>query len=139
MLIQIWRPRTGRVRLKIPYFEGTRFWLREVCGAGTRPDFDRDRKDWTVSRNHLRAVVEALVDRFGEVELIVDQGTNLKCGPSCQNAISDECQCQCLGVNHGGLVAEGWLRVSEEFLVDTAVSVVRIRYRVTADAMEAVA
>lgn len=122
----VWRPRHGQVRVKLPYADGNRHWLRQTCGARTQVKFDRDGKHWLVARGHFRTVIEALAARFGEVEVFVDQTVSTKCGPSCQGAVGDECNCQCLGANHGGQVSAGWVRVSEEFLVQH--ETVRIRY-----------
>lgn len=56
-------PSQGRIAIWLPFAQGTRLWLREVCGPGTQPEFDRARNAWTVARPHFRKVVEALARR----------------------------------------------------------------------------
>ena len=61
------RPLYGRLRITMPYFRGTRFWLRAVCGTGIRPECDRAGRVWEVARHHLPVVIAALTRRFGAV------------------------------------------------------------------------
>jgi hypothetical protein len=77
--------------------KGTRMWLREVCGPGTRPEFDRERKVWTVARPRFRRVVEALALRYGAVDVYVDHTVRSVCGKLCREAEDDDCTCSYLG------------------------------------------
>ena len=91
----------GRTLIRMPRAWGDREWLREVMGAGTRPQWDGSR--WTVARKHYRTVVIAVVKRFGEVTLIEDYNTSSTCTESCQQAQvipPEECECRCQGVHH---------------------------------------
>lgn len=116
-----------RIVLDLPFFDGTRGWLRDVCGPGTQPDFDRRRKMWTVARPHYWTVIEALADRFGEVTVIEDYSTQEKCTRSCTNARPDTvvtCECVCGGDMHGANIGvsprAGWIEVGNELLVGTS-------------------
>lgn len=141
--VRVWRPvptglgpngkRTAsrRVEVTLPYRHGTRRWLRSVCGAGSRPEFDRVRKVWLVSRPHFGAVVAALVGEYGAVDVYADHTARSACGALCREAVGDECDCSCLGENHGGQVwRKEWIKLSEEWLVINVK--VRTHYRVDA-------
>jgi hypothetical protein len=131
---RVWRPTSagGRIAVAVPYSKGTRLWLREVCGPGTRPEFDRERKVWTVARPHFRRIVEALASRYGVVDVYVDHTVRSTCGKLCREAEGDDCTCSCLGDNHG---AHSWRRewhqVDEHWLIRN--EKMRRRYRVTAE------
>ena len=45
-------------------------WLKLVCGARTRPTFDRQSKKFLVARIHAQHVLEALIDEFGMVRVV---------------------------------------------------------------------
>lgn len=49
-------PGGHRVQVVMPYAPGHRAWLRDVCGATTRPEWDRRRRAWLVARPHFRGV-----------------------------------------------------------------------------------
>lgn len=133
-IVRVWRPtpsEAGRVVIWLPYARGTRGWLRSVCGTGTRPEFDRARKAWTVARPHFRRIVQAVADRYGSVDVYVDHTVRHACGAMCRNAEGDDCQCSCLGDNHGnGRWHEGWQPVGDEWVVRN--ERVRRRFRVGA-------
>jgi hypothetical protein len=131
---RVWRPTSvgGRIAVAVPYSKGTRLWLREVCGPGTRPEFDRERKVWTVARPHFRRIVEALASRYGIVDVYVDHTVRSVCGKLCREAEGDDCTCSCLGDNHG---AHSWRRewhqVDEHWLIRN--EKMRRHYRVIAE------
>jgi hypothetical protein len=131
---RVWRPApTGRrIVIRLPYAEGTRLWLRDVCGPGTRPEFDRTRKVWLVARPHFRRVVDALALRYGVVDVYVDHMVRSACGKLCQDATGDDCTCSCLGDNHGSHTwRREWHQVDEHWLIRNEKT--RRHYRVTAD------
>ena len=123
-------PTQGRIAIWLPYAEGTRAWLRKVCGPGTRPEFDRERKAWLVARPHFRKVVDALARRCGTVLVITDHTVRHACGSRCWNAEGDECECECLGDNHGGGLHLGWHQVGADMAIRN--ERVRRHWRVTA-------
>lgn len=120
-LVRVYRPTPsagGRVVIWMPYARGTRGWLRSVCGAGTRPEFDRARKAWTVARPHFRRVVDALADRYGSVDVYMDHTARTVCGKLCWEAKGDDCDCACLGDNHGqGRWRKDWRLVDDYWMV----------------------
>lgn len=131
---RVWRPAPAgrRIVIRLPYAEGHRFWLRDVCGSGTRPDFDPVRKVWLVARPHFRRVVDALALRYGVVDVYVDHTVRSACGKLCRDATGDDCTCSCLGDNHGSWTwRREWRRVDDHWLIRN--EKMRRHYRVTAE------
>lgn len=124
-------PGGHRLAVVMPFARGTRYWLREVCGPGTRPEWDRGRGAWLVARPHFRKVVEALARRYGSCEVLVDHNVASMCGAWCRDAEGDECDCACMGENHGGQFwHRAWTKISAEWAVQHKVK--RSRFHVTA-------
>lgn len=113
---QYWvaRPVEGRVAIKMPYARNNRAWLKDVLGSRIRPEWDKENRCWWVARNHFGAVVEAMRDRLGRIDVYVDFRGVERCDTRCKNARSRECDCQCLGKHHGeGGITYGWKLVGD--------------------------
>lgn len=113
---------TGRLSVRMPFAPGNRAWIHDRLGDRMRPDWNRTAKQWEISRQHLRAVVEALVERFGVVEVVIDTRATNRCDTRCRDAEGDDCDCQCLGENHGGAAYwREWMQVGDTTLVSPGV------------------
>ena len=110
----VYRPLEGRLQLRMPYGANRR-WLHEVLGS-VRPRWTTDH--WAIARSHLRPLVNELVLKFGEVEVILEFSTIRKCDSRCRDAGGDNCVCSCLGENHGGAAYwQHWIEVGPTTLV----------------------
>ncbi len=58
--------------------------------------------------------VDASVARFGKVYAIQPYRETEKCAPACWTASGYDCQCSCMGANHGAEYPEGKWRVVSE-------------------------
>lgn len=121
----IHRHLTGRLEVVIPVDwsepdagRWIRPWLKDVCGARTRSDWDRGKRRWMVPRSHLAVLRDALVERFGLCAVFADNqiSATVQCDTRCIEARGDECVCACGGLNHRGGEA-GYLQVGETTLV----------------------
>lgn len=72
---------------------------------------------WTISREHLTEVAEAIAIRDGHVEVEMHYSTSEQCDRRCQNAEGDECTCSCEGRYHGNNHHASWLEVGDTTLV----------------------
>jgi hypothetical protein len=105
--------------VRMPYKPDNRAWLHEQLGDYIRPEWNKVAGHWEIARPHMRAVVEALADRFGIVEVIIDSRVVSRCDTQCQNATGDECDCECMGENHGGTgYWRSWIEVGETTLLE---------------------
>lgn len=126
----LWRPRRGRLHVRLPYSWDNRRWLRGLCGERTRPVWDKAKKRWLVARPHLRVLAEGLAERYGSCLVVLDVSTRTVCTSVCRDAGSDECGCSCLGRNHGGSAYMlSWVDLGG---VQLGFERVRLRYRVDA-------
>ncbi|MEU1418360.1 hypothetical protein [Kitasatospora sp. NPDC005751] len=118
----VYRPvGTARIKVRLPYAVGNRAWIHSILGDLTRPEWNREDKSWDISRQHMRTLVEALAERFGSVDVTIDFRTNSRCDDRCRDAEGDDCDCQCMGENHGGAAYwRNWREVGETTLVATA-------------------
>lgn len=116
--------------MRMPYAPGNRAWIREMCGEMTRPDWDGVEKVWKISRPHLWYLADGMADRFGVVDIFIDSRPLSRCDLRCIEAKGDECECQCNGRNHGGLVSHltTWTEVGETTLVENG-EIVRRHFR----------
>lgn len=132
MTATVYRPvGTGRIRVRMPYQVGNRAFIHRTLGSMVRPDWNRLENQWEIARQHMRDVVEALAERFGVVEVTIDFRSTSRCDIRCRDAEGDDCDCQCLGENHGGAAYwRSWQHVGETTLVD--VGITRRTFRVVA-------
>jgi hypothetical protein len=105
----MWMPYAGR---------SNREWLREELGRRIRPEWNRAEGRWEVARRHLRALIEALVERFGAVDVYLEFSASEQCDVRCRDAKGDDCTCSCLGLNHRGAAYwNAWRPVGETTLI----------------------
>ena len=109
----------NRITCWMPYEGGSnRAWIHEVLGSRIRPEYNRQTREWEVARDHLLSLVEALAERFGEVDVLLEYSTTQKCDRRCREAQGDDCECSCLGEHHaGGMYMHGWIEVGETTLI----------------------
>jgi hypothetical protein len=102
----------------MPYAGGTnRAWLRDTLGRRIDLRYT-SRGRWEIARPHLRTLIEACAERFGEIDIVLDFRTRDRCDTRCQQAQGDDCVCSCLGENHGGAAYwKRWIPVGETTLI----------------------
>jgi hypothetical protein len=121
----LWVPVRGPVHVLLPYVPGRRSanvdWIKDALGPG-RQVRGPLQGTWAVARSSAEAILDAMVARFGagNVTLVNDVATQIKCGRACQQGNPDnalQCRCQCGGTNHGGVSGDWALR--GEYAIDT--------------------
>ncbi|WPP02696.1 hypothetical protein [Methylocella tundrae] len=108
--------RTGkgqRLRVRLPFAETNRQWLQN--GRRTSPVWIDDKKYWELPKAWFNDFVERALAKYGKVYVIQPYREQEKCSPACQNAIGHECQCSCMGLNHGAGNDGSWFEVSDTF------------------------
>ncbi len=89
-------------------------WIR--AGRRNIPKWDARYKCWEVPAAWLNSLVQQLLRQFKKFYLIQPYRAQEKCAPACFNAKGHDCQCSCMGENHGqGGPGAGWFVVSETF------------------------
>lgn len=89
-------------------------WLRSH--RHNIPKWDARYRCWDVPQAWLNSLVQQIMRKFGKVYLIQPFREQEKCAPACFNAKGHDCECSCMGANHGqGGPDAGWFTVSETF------------------------
>jgi hypothetical protein len=74
-------------------------WLR---GKGKHKiHFNQQYRAWEITPSRLNDVVDRCLKRYGKCWLIQRYRPMEKCAPACWNAKGYECECSCMGSNHG--------------------------------------
>lgn len=110
----VWRPIRGRIAVKMPYAKDNRAWLKRTLGSRVQPDWNGSERCWYLARNHFGAIVEALAEKLGKIDVYVDFRGVERCDTRCKKATGRECDCQCLGKFHGqDGITHGWKLVGD--------------------------
>ena len=104
------------IRLRLRFAKDNRSWLRKDSRKKD-PYWDKNGKYWELPTSRFDEIVSMLLDRFVRVYIIQPYREKEVCAPACMNATGFECQCSCMGANHGSGSSQGWFEVSETFAV----------------------
>ena len=108
----VYRPGNNDIKIKLPYAEGNRKFLK----GGTRkrePVWDKKKKFWKLPKSRFNNIVDDILNRYKRVYIIQPYTETEQCAPACMNAQGYECQCSCLGANHGAGNDGRWFEISE--------------------------
>lgn len=104
------------VRLRLPFSRTNRTWLK----GGERkrePKWVLPEKFWELPASRFNELVRMILDRYGKVFIIQPYREKEICSPSCMNAVGFECECSCMGANHGMGNNGRWFEVSDAYAV----------------------
>jgi len=100
--------------MRLPYKEGNRAWLKHY--GRINPQWIIPKKHWELPQAWFNDLVSRSLSRFGRLYIIQPYRAQEKCAPACWNAQGHECQCSCMGANHGSQrEGNGWYIVSDTF------------------------
>lgn len=102
--------------IRLPYAPDNRAWLR--ADRQRKPAWKKQFKCWEAPKSWFDSVISQCLHRYGRVYVIQPYKAHEKCAPACWNATGFECECSCLGANHGAQSPSGkWRVVSDTFAV----------------------
>jgi hypothetical protein len=101
------------LRARLPYAETNRSWLQN--GRRNSPTRNSNKRYWEMPKAWFNDFVERALETFGQVYIIQPYREQEKCSPACLNAVGHECQCSCMGRNHGAGNDGTWFEISETF------------------------
>jgi hypothetical protein len=108
----IYSEKRGRpLKIRLPYAPGNYNWLRG--DRQRKPAWNKRYKCWETPYAWLDYAMYEILERFGRVYLIQSHSVLEKCARDCWEAKGFECQCSCLGANHGSQSGARWFEVSE--------------------------
>ena len=111
------KAKESKLVVRLPYRDDNRPWLVGLASGRRRPavKWSPTEKAWHTPRNWLNCLVDGALERYGKLYLVQPFREFEKCAPACRNANGHECQCSCMGANHGQGDGGGWFDVSEVF------------------------
>lgn len=114
--------RTGKaekLRVKLPLAQDNLLWLRN--GQRTIPQWTPpiggNPGYWELPKAWFNELVERCLDKYKTLYIVQPFREMEICSPACQNAVGHECQCSCMGANHGSGNDGSWFEVSDTFAV----------------------
>src|SRR4051794_23904750 len=93
------RGKGHKLEVRLPYADDNRPWLQQRLKSA--PVYDRAVRCWKLPANAFNKVVREILERFGAIYVIQPYQVHEVCAPACWNAEGHECQCSCMGANHG--------------------------------------
>ena len=105
-----------RLLARLPYSELNRLWLTSIRYT-VQPTWLREDKAWELPKSWLNQFVAAALLRYGRLYIIQPYREDEICAPACWNARGFECECSCMGANHGEGEQEGYYEVSETLAI----------------------
>jgi hypothetical protein len=91
-------------------------FLQAARPDGRAPDWKKRFSGWELPYSWFNDLVEYFLRHLGATYIIQPYRPQEKCAPACMNAVGHECQCACMGENHGaGGPGAGWFVVSDTF------------------------
>jgi len=103
-----------KLKIRVPFSKGNRTWLK--VGHRIEPEWNKEKKHWVLPKSWFNDIVNKCIEKHGKVYVIQPYREQEKCAPACWNAKGHECNCSCMGENHGAKGANsGWLVISDTF------------------------
>jgi hypothetical protein len=110
----LYRPGDDDLYVKTPYALGNKEWFQDGRNRRSAPKWNPEEKHWRVPRSHFKELTRRLVERFRRAYIIQPYNEKEVCAPACWNASGLDCECSCLGQNHGnGQPGGRWYIISE--------------------------
>lgn len=100
-------------RLRLPYSPDNRDWLQNH--RRNRPDWFSRERYWEIPKAWFNDFVNRSLERYAQVWIIQPFREQEICAPACMNAQGHDCQCSCMGMNHGVGNDGSWFEVNEAF------------------------
>ena len=107
--------RGDRIRARLPFSRDNRRWLRS--DGRTDPLWVDTYRYWEFPKSWFNDFVDRALQRYGAVYIVQPYREKEICAPACQDARGHECQCSCMGANHGVGNDGRWFEVSDAFAI----------------------
>jgi len=110
------RQRPAQLLVRLPFAPDNKVWLRDE--QRNKPAWDKTHGAWEVPQAWLERTIRLSLQRYRACYLIQLYREREVCAPACWNAAGIDCECSCMGANHGSSHPGGrWYEVSETFAV----------------------
>ncbi len=102
--------------IRLPFSRDNRAWLKEKPRQKD-PEFFDQYKCWKLPKSRFDSIIKKALVRYEQVYVIQPYRVLEICSSSCMNATGFECECSCMGKNHGAGVIDSWYEISETLAV----------------------
>ena len=108
-----------KLRVKIPPGANAYFVLRGESRRSHEPIRNTEGNYWELPYSRLNELVEILAKKFGSVILMQPVRHKQVCAKACMEAMGFECECSCLGENHGSRnMDSSWFEINDTYAVN---------------------
>jgi hypothetical protein len=125
-LLRVWRQQEVPVVLrrsiefpllvKAPFDIGNAEWLRN--GQQRKPEWDQKYKAWQIPKAWFERAIKLCLKRYSKCYVIQIHREQQVCAAACWNAQGADCECSCMGANHGsGHPGGRWYEIDETLAV----------------------
>lgn len=105
--------RGEKLRVRLPFSTENGAWLQN--GRRSNPLWNNQHKCWEIPKAWFSDLVERALEKYSRIYVIQPYREQEICARSCREAKSHECQCSCMGINHGQGEDGTWFDVGEAF------------------------
>ena len=120
------RERPAPLLAKIPFATGNLEWLRD--DQTRKPVWDAQHKAWEIPQAWFDRTIRLCLRRYEKCYVVQLFRERQVCAPACWDASGMDCECSCMGSNHGGGKPTGrWYEVDETFAVSWGVQKYAVR------------
>lgn len=102
-----------KLMVRLPYNKDNRTWLGNE--RRNQPEWLPSKKCWKIPTAWFNDTVDRSLRRWGKLYIIQPYREQEKCAPACWDAMGHECQCSCMGENHGSQSPGRWFIISDTF------------------------
>lgn len=101
------------IKVRMPFANDNKFWLRN--NRHRRPTWNAMDRCWDLPKAWFNDFVDRSLHRWGSLYVIQPYRELEICAPACMNAKGHDCQCSCMGANHGQGNDGSWFCISDAF------------------------
>ena len=107
-----------KLRVRLPEYGDHYTLLKGTNKYNRNPVEVPAKRYWEVAYRRLNGLVEILANFYGKVILIQPVREKQVCARKCMEATGFECECSCLGANHGAYnMDSSWYEVDDTYAV----------------------
>lgn len=104
-----------KLRVRLPFADDNYQWLRD--SRRIKPEWIASEKYWELPKAWFNDFVDRSLEKYGCVYVVQPFSEQEICARACMEAEGHECQCSCMGANHGSGVTGSWFEVSDYFAI----------------------
>jgi len=103
-----------KLMVRIPYSKNNALWLKGK--KRIYPVWNKKFKCWDIPKAWFNDLIDQILEKHRKLYIVQPYREQEVCAPACWNAVGHECECSCMGENHGSQGPNGnWMVISETF------------------------